>query len=219
MFVWGCLSGLSNMMSDGEFLENELRITKLRCTRGHLRKVRFDYSQPAHVHTKSVYMVSWHLCSWVHFLARCEIHSNKYISLQFPKETNTRGSNSDAFYSFSHKCTEFRLKKHNLRTIAWRISCYDFKTIWICWEIWKPMLLNVSITHIQVHIDGFLLMVNLFCSSRSTQTYLRSEELRLESHVTTVQQNSSNLHKEVQIAWLHQQVQFYISFAFVNTIG
>ncbi len=39
------------------------------------------------------YLVSWHLCTWVHFLARCEIHTNnKYISLQFPKEMNTRGS-------------------------------------------------------------------------------------------------------------------------------
>ncbi len=36
------------------------------------------------------------------------------------------------------------------------------------------------------------------------------EELRYESRQTTVQQNSSNLHKEVKIAWLHQRIRFYI---------
>ncbi len=44
-------------------------------------------------------------------LARREIRTNKYISLQFPKEMNTRGSKTDAFYSFSHTFTEFWLKK------------------------------------------------------------------------------------------------------------
>ncbi len=160
------------------------------------------------------YLVSWHLYTWVHFFARREIPTNKYIyiyiyiyafsrrfypkrltvhssysfyilsalafpgnrthdlgvasamlyqlsyrkaialqyiSLQFPKETNTRG-NSDAFYSFSHKFTEFLLKMHNFHTITWWKSCYDFKTILICWELWKLMLLNVSIAHIQPHI-------------------------------------------------------------------
>ncbi len=38
------------------------------------------------------YLVSWHLCTWVHFLTRQEIRTNNYILLQFPKETNTRGS-------------------------------------------------------------------------------------------------------------------------------
>ncbi len=38
------------------------------------------------------YLVSWHLHTWVHFLARHEICPNNYILLQFPKETNTRGS-------------------------------------------------------------------------------------------------------------------------------
>ncbi len=38
------------------------------------------------------YLVSWHLCTWVHSLARCEIHTNNYILLQFIQETNTRGS-------------------------------------------------------------------------------------------------------------------------------
>ncbi len=50
-------------------------------------------------------------------------------------------------------------------------------------------------------------------------TNLGEEELRYESRQTTVQQNSSNLHKEVKIAWLHQRIRFYITFAFVNTFG
>ncbi len=37
-------------------------------------------------------------------------------------------------------------------------------------------------------------MVGLFGSSPSTETYLGGEELRIESRVTTVRQNSSNLH-------------------------
>ncbi len=40
------------------------------------------------------YLVSWHLCTWMHFLTRREIRTNKYISLQFSKEMNTRGSNT-----------------------------------------------------------------------------------------------------------------------------
>jgi len=38
------------------------------------------------------YLVSWHLRTWVHVLARHKICTNNYILLQFPKETNTRGS-------------------------------------------------------------------------------------------------------------------------------
>ncbi len=39
--------------------------------------------------------------SWVHFLSRHEICTNKYISLQFPKEMNTRGSKTPiSFISF-----------------------------------------------------------------------------------------------------------------------
>ncbi len=45
--------------------------------------------------------------------------------------------------------------KRIFRTITLRISCYDFKTILICWEIWKLMLSNVSIAHIQPRIYGF----------------------------------------------------------------
>ncbi len=90
--------------------------------------------------------------TWMHFLARHEIRTNNYILLQFhfPKETN-----SDTFYSFSYKFTEFWLIKRIFRTITLKISCYDFKTILICWEIWKLMLLNVSIAHIQPRIYGF----------------------------------------------------------------
>ncbi len=57
------------------------------------------------------------------------------------------------------------------------------------------MLLNASITHIQLHIDGFSETVGLFgCSCM--ETYLRGEEFQFESRVTvtTVQRNSSNLH-------------------------
>ncbi len=40
------------------------------------------------------YLVSWHLRTRVHFLARHEIRT-KTTLLQFPKETNTRGSKTD----------------------------------------------------------------------------------------------------------------------------
>ncbi len=61
--------------------------------------------------------------------------------------------------------------------------------------------------------------VSLLSSSCDTALHLGDEELRYESHQTTVQQNGSNLHKEVKIAWLHQRIRFYITFAFVNTFG
>ncbi len=61
--------------------------------------------------------------------------------------------------------------------------------------------------------------VGLLGSSRDTALHLSDEELRYEPRETTVQQNSSNPHEEVKIARLHQQTRFYISFAFVNTIG
>ncbi len=59
--------------------------------------------------------------------------------------------------------------------------------------------------------------VSLLGSARDTALHLGDEELRYESR--EVQQNSSNLHKEVKIAWLHQRIRFYITFAFVNTFG
>ncbi len=46
--------------------------------------------------------------------------------------------------------------------------------------------------------------------------YLRSEDLRVESRGT---KKFKSAYKEVKKAWLHQQMHFYISFAFVNTIG
>ncbi len=61
--------------------------------------------------------------------------------------------------------------------------------------------------------------VSLLGSSRDTALHLGEEKLRYESRETTVQQNSSNLHKEVKIAWLYQRICFYITFEFVNTFG
>ncbi len=61
--------------------------------------------------------------------------------------------------------------------------------------------------------------VGLLGSSRDTALHLRDEELWHEPIETMVQQNSSTPHKEVKIARLHQQMCFYITFAFVNTIG
>ncbi len=78
----------------------------------------------------------------------------------------------DAFYSFSHKCT-FSIKKPTFLSITWRISCYNL-TLLICWEIWKLMLLNVSITHIQLHIYRLSWMVGLFCSSWRRTWQVRS---------------------------------------------
>ncbi len=82
------------------------------------------------------YLVLWHLLTWVHFLAR-----------QFPKETNTSGRHllliftqntrrSKTLTPFTpfHTNTEFWLIKHIFRTITWRISCYDFKTILTVWS-------------------------------------------------------------------------------------
>ncbi len=60
--------------------------------------------------------------------------------------------------------------------------------------------------------------VILLGSSRDMVMHLGDEELRYESRETTVQQSSSNQHKEVKIAWLHQYI-FYVTFAFVNTFG
>ncbi len=52
--------------------------------------------------------------------------------------------------------------------------------------------------------------------SSSVGLHLRDEELLYEPREITVQHNSSNLHKEVKIARLHQQMRFYIPFAFVG---
>ncbi len=50
--------------------------------------------------------------------------------------------------------------------------------------------------------------------------YLGGEELQLRilcNHGSTKQFKSA--YKEVEMARLHQQIRFYISFAFINTIG
>ncbi len=64
-------------------------------------------------------------------------------------------------------------------------------------------------------------MVSLFGSSQSKETYLVGEELWFESRVITVQglKQFKSAYKEVEMTQLHQQVPFYIGFAFVNTIG
>ncbi len=56
--------------------------------------------------------------------------------------------------------------------------------------------------------------VGLLGSSHDTVLHLSDEELRYEPRKTTVQQNSSNPHKEVKIAQLHQQMCFYTTFDF-----
>ncbi len=61
--------------------------------------------------------------------------------------------------------------------------------------------------------------VGLLGSSPDTVLHLGDEELWYELRETMVQQNNSNLHKDVKIAQLHQQMHFYMTFAFVNTIG
>ncbi len=47
------------------------------------------------------------------------------------------------------------------------------------------MLLNVSITHVQLYINVFSETVGLFPSTRSPETYLKGEELRFKSCLTT----------------------------------
>ncbi len=54
--------------------------------------------------------------------------------------------------------------------------------------------------------------VSLLSSSHDTALHLGDEELRYESRETTVQQNSSNPHKEVKIAWLHSEYVFLYYF-------
>ncbi len=114
----------------------------------------------------------------------------------------------------------FWLIKRNFSTITWRISCYDFKNILICWEIWKRIIFNFSIAHIKPRIYGFSWTISLFSSSRSTETRRRGAPVQIQcniNHGSTKQFKSA--YKEVEMARLHQQIRFYISFAFVNTIG
>ncbi len=66
----------------------------------------------------------------------------------------------------------------------------------------------------QLHMHEFSNSVGLL-----SRLHLSDEELQYEPRETVIQQNSSNPHKEIKIAQLHQQICFYIIFAFVNTIG
>ncbi len=95
-------------------------------------------------------LVSYLIRTYVHILARHEICTNNYILLQFQKETNTRGSTTLTPFTPFHTNLQSWLIKRNFDP-----SCYNFKTILKSWEIGKLMLLNVSITHIQLHIYGF----------------------------------------------------------------
>jgi len=61
--------------------------------------------------------------------------------------------------------------------------------------------------------------VGLLGSSPDSALHLGDEELRYELHKTTAQQTSSNPHKKVKIARLHQQIHFSVTFAFVNAFG
>ncbi len=81
-------------------------------------------------------------------------------------------------------------------TVTCRMVCNDFKTILTSCTIWKLILWTLS-SHIQLHMYEFTNSVSLLGSSRDTALHLGEEELRYESRQTTVQQNSSNLHKEV----------------------
>ncbi len=81
------------------------------------------------------------------------------------------------------------------------------------WCIWRLA------SHIQFHMHAFSNSVGLLGSSHDTALHLGDEELRYKPSETTVQQNCSNPHKEDKRARLHQQMHFYITFAFVNTIG
>ncbi len=78
------------------------------------------------------------------------------------------------------------------------------------------MLLNVSITNIQLHIYGFSKTVSLFGSSRSTETYLEGKELRFESRVITVLTSSSNLHIR-KLKW-HGCINKYIFISVLHLL-
>ncbi len=157
------------------------------------------------------YLLSWHLRTRVHFLVRHEIRT-KTTLLQFPKETNT------SFYSFSHKLTEFWLMKRNFQTVTWRISCYDFKTILKSWEIWcfwtKYGTYPASYLWV-FFIDGKFVR---WLTEYGDVLWRRGALVRIPcNHGSTKQFKSA--YKAVEITRLHIQIHFYISFAFINTIG
>ncbi len=141
-----------------------------------------------------------------------------YDSLQFPVEINTRGSKTlTTLIPFHTKC--------DLQEQFWLFSP-SYLQNGMLWLLNNFNILHDLKTdtfercrHIQLHMYEFTNSVSLLGSSRDTALHLVEEKLRYESRETRVQQNSSNLHKEVKIAWLHQRIRFYITFAFVNTFG
>ncbi len=81
------------------------------------------------------------------------------------------------------------------------------------------MPLNISITHIQLHIYGFSYMVGMFSSSEYGDVLeKRGAPVRIPCNYDSTELFKS-AYKVVQTARLHQRMHFYISFAFVNTIG
>ncbi len=61
--------------------------------------------------------------------------------------------------------------------------------------------------------------VGLLGSSCNMALHLGDEELRYEPRETTVRHNSSNLHKDVKIAWLHQQNIFILLLHLLTLSG
>ncbi len=126
-----------------------------------------------------------------------------YDSLQFPVEINTRGSKTLTTFIPFH--TKYDLQEQ------FGLFSHSYLQNGMLW-----LQNNFSILH-DLKTDTFERYWHIY--SFICMSHFGDEELRYESRQTTVQQNSSNLHKEVKIAWLHQRIRFYITFAFVNTIG
>ncbi len=172
-------------------------------------------------------MFHWHLANLgsleirvsTYISAKLKKRTYMYDSLQIPVEINTRGSKTlTTFIPFHTKCDlqeQFWLFSHSYlqNGMLWLLNNFKHPARFENWYFWRLS------SHIQLHMYEFTNSVSLLGSSSDTALHLGDEELRYESRQTTVQQNSSNLHKDVKIAWLHQQIRFYITFAFVNTFG
>ncbi len=100
------------------------------------------------------YLVSWHLCTWVHFLAGREIRINNYITA-VSKRNKVKLWHLLLLFTQMYRVL---IKKRNFCTITWRISCYHFKTILICWrfEHWCFWTLDHTYpaSYLWVFIDG-----------------------------------------------------------------
>ncbi len=141
------------------------------------------------------YLVSWHLCTWVHFFSEMRI---LYLR-PFPKW--------NLLFLFTQIYRVWLIKR-NFRTITWIVLSCDFKTTLISWEIWKPMPLNVSIAYIQLHIYGVSEMVGLFGSSEYRCTWEAKSTKQFKS-----------AYKEVQMVWLHQKKNVFISVLHLSTLS